>query len=230
MLDILNPQNWRFERKFIISELDKYEIESLVRLHPAMFSEIHHERSVNNIYFDSITLTNYHDNLDGKSRRMKIRMRWYGDLLGTINRPVLEIKIKNGLVGGKVSYPLETILIDGSLTLDTIHNTFKESRIPDVVKLFLMDLKFSLLNFYKRKYFLSADKKFRITIDSGLGFMRLSPLNNTFSHVQMDPINTILELKYEKDADDSAERITNYFPFRMTKSSKYVSGVEFLTA
>jgi len=141
---------------------------------------------------------------------------------------VLEMKIKKGVVGSKISYPLEAILMDGSLTIETIRNTFKESRIPDVVKLFLLDLKFSLFNFYKRKYFLSADKKFRITIDSDLGFLRLSPLNNTFSHVQMDRTNTILELKYEKEADDYAERITNYFPFRMTKSSKYVAGVELL--
>lgn len=230
MLDILNPHNWRYERKFFISALDKYEIESLVKLHPALFSEIHHERYVNNIYFDSIAMANYHDNLDGKSQRMKIRIRWYGDLLGTIKHPVLEIKTKNGVVGSKIFYPLETILINESLTIETIRKIFKESRIPDVLKLCLLDLKFSLLNCYKRKYFLSADKKFRITIDSDLRFLRLSPLSNTFSHVLVDHTNTILELKYEQEVNDYAERITNYFPFRMTKSSKYMAGVELLNA
>lgn len=230
MLDILNPRNWRYERKFIISELDKYEIESLVKLHPALFSEIHHERSVNNIYLDSIAMTNYHDNLDGKSKRIKIRIRWYGDLLGTIKHPVLEIKTKSGIVGSKISYPLDIILVNESLTIENIHKIFKESSIPDVLKLCLLDLKFSLLNCYKRKYFLSADKKFRITIDSDLRFLRLSPLSNTFSHVLVDNTNTILELKYEQEVNDYAERITNYFPFRMTKSSKYAAGVELLNA
>ncbi len=230
MLDILNPHNWRYERKFIISELDKYEIESIVRLHPALFSEIHHERSVNNIYFDSISMVNYHDNLDGKSQRMKIRIRWYGDLFGTIKHPMLEIKTKNGVVGSKISYPLETIIVDESLTIDSIRKIFKESNIPDAIKLRLLDLKFSLLNCYKRKYFLSADKKFRITIDSDLRFLRLSPLGNTFAHVLVDHTNTILELKYEKEADGYADGITNYFPFRMTKSSKYMAGIELLNA
>jgi SPX domain protein involved in polyphosphate accumulation len=230
VFDILNPDTWRYERKFIITELNKYEIESLVKLHPAMFSEIYHERSVNNIYFDSIAMANYLDNVDGKSQRLKVRIRWYGDLFGISTHPVLEIKTKNGLIGSKTSYPLETMTVNESMTIDLIHKIFKESKIPDALKLRLMDLKFSLLNCYKRKYFQSADKKFRITIDSDLRFYRLSPVHNTFTDVLVNHTHTILELKYDKAADDYAERITNYFPFRMTKSSKYVAGVDLLNA
>ena len=54
--------DYRYERKFFISELTKDEVESLVRLHPAWFSEIYNQRFVNNIYFDSLNLTNYLDN------------------------------------------------------------------------------------------------------------------------------------------------------------------------
>jgi len=230
VLDILKPDIWRYERKFIIAELNKYEIESLVKLHPAMFSEIHHERSVNNIYFDSIAMANYLDNVDGKSQRLKVRIRWYGDLFGASTHPVLEIKAKDGLVGSKTSYPLEALAVNESLTIDLIQKIFKESKIPDTLKLRLMDLKFSLLNCYTRKYFQSADRKFRITIDSDLRFYRLSPVHNTFSDVLVDHTHTILELKYDIAADDYAERITNYFPFRMTKSSKYVAGVDLLNA
>ena len=38
----------------------------------------------------------------------------------------------------------------------------------------------------------------------------------------------ILELKYNYQDDDEAHIISSYFPFRMTKNSKYVSGVETL--
>jgi SPX domain protein involved in polyphosphate accumulation len=228
VFDLLNPHTWRYERKFIVSELDKYEIESLVKLHPALFSEIHHERTVNNIYFDSIAMTNYLDNLGGKSQRVKVRIRWYGGLLGAINKPVLEIKTKKGHVGAKISFPLEPLAINESLTIDTMREILKKAEIPDALKVRLLDLKFSLLNCYRRKYFQSADKKFRITIDSDLRFLRLSPMGNTFSQMVIDHTNTILELKYGKEFDDYADRITNYFPFRMTKSSKYVAGVELL--
>jgi hypothetical protein len=39
-----NFNQYRYERKFIISELSRQEIEAHVRLHPAMFTEIHHSR------------------------------------------------------------------------------------------------------------------------------------------------------------------------------------------
>ena len=59
-----------------------------------------------NFYFDSVNFNNYYDNLDGNIFRTKIRIRWYGDLFGYIENPVLELKIKNGLLGNKISYNL----------------------------------------------------------------------------------------------------------------------------
>jgi hypothetical protein len=37
---------------------------------------------------------------------------------------------------------------------------------------------------------------------------------------------SILELKYDHEQDEEAGFITNHLPFRMTKSSKYVMGIE----
>ena len=36
---------------------------------------------------------------------------------------------------------------------------------------------------------------------------------------------SILELKYGHAKDDEASEITKHFPFRLTKSSKYVLGI-----
>ncbi len=44
----------------------------------------------------------------------------------------------------------------------------------------------------------------------------------------IDINNIILELKYNQDMDNGANYIVNCFPFRLTKSSKYVSGIESL--
>ena len=57
-----NLSNYRYERKFIISNTDEKKIEHYIKLHPKIFSEIYHERYVNNIYFDSLQLQNYFDN------------------------------------------------------------------------------------------------------------------------------------------------------------------------
>ena len=103
---------YRFERKFFITGLTKYEIESVVKLHPAIFSEIFHKRHINNIYFDTFSLKNLHDNVEGASDRIKVRIRWYGELYGYIEKPVLEIKIKNGLLGKKISVPVEPFTLN----------------------------------------------------------------------------------------------------------------------
>ena len=227
MYCLFDRDHLRYERKFVISALSKYEVESIVKLHPAIFSEIYYERTVNNLYFDSTGMTNYSDNVVGNSQRLKVRIRWYGDLFGIVEKPVLEIKLKTGYLGSKISYPLDSFTISREFSIDTISQIFKNSsHIPVIIKQDLIRLSFSLLNNYRRKYFVSANRKFRITIDSSMQFFEISPLNNTFLHKSVDYISTILELKYDAEQDDYAENITKHFPFRMTKSSKYVTGVE----
>ena len=223
---LLKPENWRYERKFVVSELTKQEIEFIIKLHPAMFSEIYQQRFVNNIYFDTFKMNNYFDNIDGSKSRMKIRIRWYGDLFGTIEKPVLEFKIKDGLLGGKVSFPLIPFLVDARFQRETIANIVKSSDIPGNIKLEVLSLEPSLLNRYCRKYYQSADSSYRITIDSEMVFYQVNAHYNSFLHKSVDEVHTVLELKYNHDKDDDAERISNYFPFRMTKNSKYVHGLE----
>ena len=81
--------DYRFERKFFISDIDVYQVKSLIRFHPNLFSQIFHERFVNNIYFDTENFKNYFDNIGGNMDRMKIRIRWYGDCFMFIDKPVL---------------------------------------------------------------------------------------------------------------------------------------------
>ena len=224
--DILSPTSFRYERKFLISELNRYEIESIVKLHPAIFSEIHHQRFVNNIYFDTINLSNYFDNVIGISQRLKVRIRWYEELFGFIEKPVLELKIKKGFLGGKIRFPLDSFYLDRGYSLKAQQDIFAKSGVPDALTESLKSLRFALLNRYGRKYFESADHKFRITIDFDMEFYKIDPANNSFIEKIADHNNTVLELKYSDKDDDEARFITNYFPFRMTKSSKYVSGIE----
>ena len=117
---MLNDKIYRYERKYFITEITGKDIDYIVKIHPAMFSEIFHERSVNNIYFDSPELNNYFDNIDGNMYRVKSRIRWYGRTFGVIEKPVLELKIKNGLLGRKVSYSLDTFKLDGHFNMQKI--------------------------------------------------------------------------------------------------------------
>ena len=47
LLGPADTDNYRYERKFFISELTRQEVESIIRINPVMFSEIYHERFVN---------------------------------------------------------------------------------------------------------------------------------------------------------------------------------------
>lgn len=226
MIKNLESNNFRYERKFFISELSKYEIETVVKLHPSIFDEIYYERNINNIYFDSFDMTNFFDNVDGQSQRVKFRIRWYGELLGYIEKPVLEVKIKQGQLGSKLHYPIDSFCLDEHLTNDKMREIISAADIPDELKYILLSLNYTLLNRYTRKYYQSKDKKYRITIDSGMKYVQLSHLYNSYLNGLVDYLHNILELKYEMEDDDDARLITAHFPFRMTKSSKYVTGIE----
>jgi hypothetical protein len=227
----MSSNYYRYENKFYISNLTKYEIESIIHFHPAFFSKLYQNRYVNNIYFDYYNFNSFHDNLDGSMHRIKFRIRWYGDLFGNINEPTLELKFKNGLLGYKNSYPLLPFNIDpndNSFNKQTLIKSVINTDIPDTLKTEIMFLRPLLLNRYFRSYFQSSCKDFRITVDSGLTSYRLNSNNNSFLHKLFDNINVILELKYDSKANNRASEITNYFPFRLTKSSKYVSGIELI--
>lgn len=216
----------RYERKFVISGVSKSGIEQIVKSHPSAFSELFHERNINNIYLDTPNLTYFQDNVVGKSRRKKVRIRWYGELYGRIEKPVLEFKFKAGAVGEKLSFRIKAFTLDENFSQNTLLESFAASDLPDWVREDILPLEPHLLNRYTRKYFLSFDKKFRTTIDNQLIYLDISRRNNSFIKKSVNEKDIIVELKYNFKYDDLANSVSGNFPFRMTKSSKYVNGVE----
>jgi hypothetical protein len=83
----------------------------------------------------------------------------------------------------------------------------------------------TLLNCYSRKYFLSANNDFRITIDFDLLYYKIESQRNNFNRKPSADENKIVELKYNLENDKFANAITTQFPFRLNKNSKYVNGV-----
>lgn len=215
---------FRYERKFFISDLSKYEVESIVKLHPVSFTEIYTKRCVNNIYFDSFSLINLSDNIEGVSDRIKIRIRWYGPLFGYIEKPRLEIKIKKGQLGMKKVIPIQPFVLNENTNFSNIILSIKN--LSEILKIDLNCIRPTLMNRYSRKYYQSNDKKYRITIDSEQSFYQLKKVNNFYLNRYNDNDSVILELKYNKNFDDGARLITSFFPFRITKSSKYVTGLQ----
>lgn len=218
---------YRYERKFHITEMGRGHVESLIRMNPALFSEIYYRRWVNSIYLDSWSMVSYHENLIGSGHdRIKYRIRWYGDLLGRVESPILELKIKHGEVNRKESYRLAPLDVDEELSPNTIYDLFRRADMPADLRDGLLKLQPVLANRYSRNYFLSLDGRFRATIDSELSFYDASDQCRRLHFQWTDPVSVILELKYPHDAAPDAHQISQHFPFRLTRNSKYVTGVE----
>ena len=222
----LQNEEERYERKFLIPDLTLEEVEQLILTNRSMFSRIFYERMVNNIYLDFEDKGNYTDNIVGNSQRLKIRIRWYGKSSGLIENPILELKIKKGDILKKLSFPLKQFKFDKRFSKKILQKEiFNESNLPQWLNETLKLAHPTLLNSYKRTYFLSANKKYRITLDRDLVFFAVDC--NSFGQKIKEIGKIVLEIKYHKREDKQISQITQDFPFRLTKSSKYVSGIEF---
>ena len=220
--------DWRYERKFVVEEMSIHEIEHLIKHNPAIFFEIFYERVVNNIYFDSYGMRNYNENLNGNAERVKIRIRWYGKTFGLIKGAILELKIKNNELGDKKTFQLAPFVLDKSFSLDFLQKAFLKSNLPEWL---IEELKIShpsLLNTYKRRYFRSANKKYRITLDWNMIFFKIKKSNNNFDERVLDETTKVLEIKYLLKDYETESFISQYFPFRLVAHSKYIKGIDFL--
>jgi len=218
--------NYRYERKYTIPKYHSLTAtEQIIKRNSFLFKEIFHQRQINNIYFDTEEYNDYFDNVLGVSNRKKIRIRWYGNTFGEIKKPVLEIKIKKGIVGDKWSYPLKSFKLNNHLKNETIQNIFNESSLPLPIREMLKPVFPALLNSYQRKYFLSADQKFRITLDFDLLYYKIDKNLNQCFGFPFEDENHIVELKYGLKDEINVHRISAQFPFSINKNSKYVNGV-----
>ena len=139
---------------------------------------------------------------------------------------ILEKKIKNGFLGRKEKYPLIPFNVKNGFTKNILFDIIHNSDLPKNIKGNLQLSYPTLINSYSRRYFQSADRSFRITLDSDQIFYKVESGYNSFIGRSTDNVNLILELKYNQDMEHRAQFITNHFPFRMTKNSKYSNGIE----
>ena len=217
--------SYRYERKFHTSSLFREDVLNIVSLHPANFTLTYPDRYVNNIYLDTADFDCFNDNVDGAASRSKYRIRWYGDTLGDIGTPVLEVKSKENLIGTKTSYPLPSFTLDKTFTLDSLRGILSDALLPTLIQALLLDYRPVLLNGYRRRYYGSFDKKFRLTVDDALHYRAIRGVVNHYLGKSTDLESVIVELKYGLDNTHEHWDIANYLMLRMTKSSKYVAGI-----
>jgi SPX domain protein involved in polyphosphate accumulation len=222
-----NEETSRYERKFVVNDMYFTEVEQQIRIHPISFSPLFYPRYINNIYFDTNEMDFFYDNVSGKGSRKKARIRWYADQFGRIEKPVLEFKVREGMLGNKLSFRLKPFTVNDNFNYEKLLESIDASELPAWAREIMHQLKPALMNRYRRHYFISFDEKYRITLDDELSYFAIGMDNNFFLE-KYSGEETIVELKYERKYDNDATYVTTRLPFRLTKSSKYVNGMELL--
>lgn len=224
------PLTLRCERKFLPGPADLETVLARLYRHPALFREVYPPRAINNLYFDTPELRNYHEHVQGCAHRFKLRLRWYGPLRGEIAQPVLEWKVKHGQVSGKRAFPAPAFTHNGALPRAELRARLADAPLPEPWRWRLAGLQPVLVNRYHRRYFASTNGHLRLTLDTGLEFFDARNAVGVLRPVPGLAPRLILELKYAPEFAAEAAEAAGCLPFRLTRCSKYVLGVERLPA
>ena len=221
--------HFRYERKYHAIGVSPDQIEALMRSHPAHFVEPYPPRWINNVYLDSPALGTFADHVQGSARRRKVRIRWYGEAHGPVPRPVLEVKLRSGTVGSKLHHSLPGFIFEPEFRIPLDALRAADAQLDPTARALLDAAEPALFNRYHRRYWCTADSRYRLTVDTELSFHTVNdrawgPIREWREHRL-----TILELKYDADDDLGSGTIAAELPYPISKFSKYVYGIERLS-
>ena len=214
----------RYEIKFIAESFEYHRVLNWLRQHHSCLQLEYPDRQVNNIYFDSHTHHSFCENIIGSSSKSKVRLRWYGASKNPVNSS-LEIKCKRNQLNWKLIYKIQGELGAKGWNWKRVFSEIHRQLPLDAKEWLEMSPQPVLINRYVRKYFLSRDKKVRVTLDRDLDVYDQS--RKSFPNYSLKsnlPKVLVLEVKFPKELRDYVVHAFGDIPLRGSRFSKYVSG------
>lgn len=207
--------DFRIEKKFVFGKFYESNIIKILLING--FTETFSSRKINSIYLDTQNFDFAKDNINGVSKRKKIRFRWYNN---NLNEIFLEEKNKQNFQVNKIVSKIP-FLVDK----DYIVRDLKRYLDKNKNKVSNYNYKFVLKTNYTRSYWVSADKQLRATIDTNIKTSSINSLYNLF-----DLNETILEFKFHPDKEEYFRNLysSQNFIFRTKKFSKYIQSFNIL--
>lgn len=190
---------YRTEKK-IYDKLSK----NLKRISNLNLIKHHVTRSISSIYFDTNELFHFNRSEEGITPRSKFRVRNYNNQ----NLYSLEIKSKINESSYKKIVKLEKF--DLIKIKKLIYKISSERLYPK--------LKVS----YKRKYYLSSEKKIRYTLDYNVKFYKLDKNCKILS--SHSELNSVIEVK--KNSQTYHSELESLYGGDITRFSKYCEGIK----
>ncbi len=187
------------------------------------------DRIVKSIYYDTHNFKNAKDNIDGISRRSKIRLRWYND---DFLKKKLEVKVKKNNLGEKIFLELENL--KNINDLKEVENTILKKRYfinseiknnkDQVYKYIFDDLKPISMISYNRSYF-RFENLIRITFDQNICYHSFQ--NDQKSMKKIKDHKNVIEFKFEQKNLEVAKFLLDKLHLRPNRFSKYLRSLYF---
>ncbi len=205
----------RIEKKFVFGKYKEDYLEKILLSNG--FTKLYPSRYINSIYLDTLNFDFARDNINGVSKRKKIRFRWYNEDVSNIS---LEEKNKQNFQVKKI--------VDKTINFNSKKNLLQN--LKDYLLNFEKEYnnfnyKFILKTKYLRSYWISNDKKFRATIDVNI---KASPISDLNRYLELN--ETILEFKFSPYNENNFRNLffENNFNMRSKKYSKYLQSFTLL--
>jgi hypothetical protein len=221
------PAAHRFELKLPLDNRTPAAVYAAIRRHPLGFERLHPERRVSSIYFDTPALTCLYTSVEGMSRRVKLRLRWYGDD-DAVDAGQLEWKWRRGREGWKWTVP---VAWEGELAKQRwseLRTRLREGLDGRQRAVFDALGVPALLVRYERAYWVSRDGRCRLTVDRALRFAAqtggLAP--QLRGEIPAHRVQ-VLELKLPVSQPELAREALQGFPYRAARFSKYTAGLAY---
>lgn len=215
----------RHELKFVVPRVSLSSVEGWVVGSTVGFRRHFPNRHVNNVYFDTIDIERYAENLAGVSRRHKLRLRWYGALRDA-GVATLEVKIRRNRLGYKKSLAISDL---PALEQARWSGLLRELRgkLPDDFKIIYDGCPDPvLINRYLRRYFVSRDGLIRLTIDSDQQFAdQRGRARPNLAVKRMLPEEVVVEVKFDESSRRDVDTLLRWVPFTASRNSKYINSV-----
>jgi|TARA_B110000114_G_scaffold174445_1_gene203006 hypothetical protein len=221
--------NYRSEIKFVCYKQNYSLIKNWIRFNKFNFFKEYDDRNINNIYFDSLDYKAFNDNLVGLPSRLKVRYRWYGNLFSNDkkNEGSLEFKFKKNIYGYKKIFKINDLTLNLNSNWKDIKNKILKKLTPEYKILFDINSEKILINRYKREYFISRDKKLRVTLDRNIEIFdqRTALIKPNFKFKNFTQDHLVIEFKFNKEDKMFLNDLDINIPIKASRNSKYINGV-----
>lgn len=216
----------RYEVKLPLRAASPSAVLAAVRSHCMGFTEAFPPRIVSSLYFDTPDLRCYHESHAGLGRRLKLRLRWYGD---DPTLAAFEWKWREGQLGSKRTLPVDVHVPLAELDVRALRSDVR-GRLSDVDRVAFDALRQpTVLTRYRRRYYESRDGQCRLTIDDELAFAA----DPGGMHPRRRPSTPalrlqVLELKLPSAERETLVRALQSFRYRPARYSKYCAALDCL--